>query len=49
MPVAVAATGLHALLDGLMHNWLLDPRAFDLEAVGAQVLEMYLSGLRSTA
>jgi len=48
MPIAVAATGLHALLDGLMHNWLLDPRAFDLEVVGAQVLEMYLSGLRAS-
>jgi len=48
-PIAIAAIGLHALLDGLMHNWLLDPRAFDLEMVGAQVLEMYLSGLQVTA
>ena len=44
-PVRVAAIGLHALIDGLMHNWLLDPKAFDLEAVGAQALDAYLAGL----
>ena len=44
-PVRVAAIGLHALIDGLMHNWLLDPQAFDLEAVGAQALDAYLAGL----
>ncbi len=42
---AVATVGLHALLDGLMHNWLLDPQAFDLESVGAQALDTYLAGL----
>lgn len=47
-PITSAATGLHALLDGLMHNWLLDPQAFDLEAVGAQVLETYLRGLQAS-
>ena len=45
--IAPAAIGLHALLDGLMHNWLLDPQAFDLETVGAGVLETYLNGLRA--
>jgi TetR/AcrR family acrAB operon transcriptional repressor len=44
-PVRVAAIGLHALIDGLMHNWLLEPQAFDLEAVGAQALDAYLAGL----
>lgn len=44
-PVATAAIGLHALIDGLMHNWLLDPQSFDLETVGATVLETYLVGL----
>lgn len=44
-PVGPAAIGLHALLDGLMHNWLLDPRAFDLEAIGALALDTYLAGL----
>ncbi|MBI2751734.1 MAG: TetR family transcriptional regulator [Burkholderiales bacterium] len=46
-PVGSAAIGLHALLDGLMHNWLLDPQAFDLEAIGALALETYLAGLAS--
>ena len=40
-----AAVGLHALLDGLMANWLLQPEAFDLEVVGAQALDAYLAGL----
>ncbi len=40
-----AAVGLHALLDGLMSNWLLEPQAFDLEDVGAQALDAYLAGL----
>ena len=44
-PTRGAAEGLHALLDGLMSNWLLDPKAFDLEVVGAQALDAYLAGL----
>jgi TetR/AcrR family acrAB operon transcriptional repressor len=43
--VRVAAIGLHALIDGLMHNWLLHPQSFDLEAVGAQALDAHLAGL----
>lgn len=45
IPTRGAAEGLHALLDGLMSNWLLDPKAFDLEVVGAQALDAYLAGL----
>lgn len=44
-PTRGAAEGLHALLDGLMSNWLLDPKAFDLEQVGIQALDAYLGGL----
>lgn len=44
-PVRLAAIGLHALIDGLMHNWLLNPESFDLEAVGAQALDAHLAGL----
>jgi TetR/AcrR family transcriptional regulator, acrAB operon repressor len=40
-----AARGLHALLDGLIQNWLLDPRAFDLPRTGRQALDNYLAGL----
>lgn len=45
MTPSVAATGLHALVSGLLQNWLLAPSAFDLEEVGAQTLEAYLAGL----
>ena len=47
-PVRLAAIGLHALIDGLMHNWLLQPEAFDLELVGARALDAYLVGLGGT-
>ena len=39
------AVGLHALIDGLIQNWMLDPAAFDLVQVGKQVLDAYLAGL----
>jgi TetR/AcrR family acrAB operon transcriptional repressor len=41
------ALGLHAMVDGLIQNWMLDPDAFDLVRVGRQVLQAYLSGLRT--
>ena len=47
MPARAAAIGLHALLDGLIHNWMLDPNGFDLVKVGAQALDAYLAGLAS--
>ena len=45
VPAAIAAQGLHGLLDGLIQNWLLDNAAFDLVEVGEQVVMVYLSGL----
>ena len=45
VPAPVAARGAHALIDGLLNNWLLDPAAFDLEAVGRASLDTYLAGL----
>ena len=45
VPAGVAARGLHALIDGLLHNWLLDTAAFDLEQVGMAALDTYLAGL----
>ena len=41
----VAAQGLHALLDGLIQNWLLDPALFDLLEVGEAMVGIYLRGL----
>ena len=42
---ATAAQGLHALIDGLVQNWLLDPQAFDLLEVGQCAIDIYLRGL----
>lgn len=45
IPAAAAAQGLHALISGLIQDWLLDPAAFDLVATGRQVFRVYLAGL----
>ena len=44
-----AAIGLHALVDGLLRNWMLDPGDFDLVKVGRQVVDAYLSSLATPA
>ena len=45
VPARAAAVGLHALLDGLLQNWMLDPTGFNLVKVGTQVLNTYFAGL----
>jgi TetR/AcrR family acrAB operon transcriptional repressor len=45
VPAATCAEGLHAIIDGLIQNWLLDSEAFDLVAVGQDVIAIYLAGL----
>jgi TetR/AcrR family acrAB operon transcriptional repressor len=47
LPVSasVGAQGLHAMIDGLIQNWLLDPQAFDLLEVGQCAIDVYLRGL----
>jgi TetR/AcrR family acrAB operon transcriptional repressor len=45
IPAHSAALGMHAVIDGLIQNWMLDPEAFDLVKVGTQVLDAYLAGL----
>lgn len=47
-PARQAAIGLHALLDGLIQTWMLDPQAFDLVKVGRQAVHTHLAGLTST-
>lgn len=44
-PARELALGLHAVVDGLLHNWLLDPDAFDLRKVGRMAVSVYLAGL----
>ncbi len=42
---SMVAQGLHALIDGLIQNWLLDPDAFDLLEIGQCAINVYLCGL----
>ena len=48
VPAPVAAQGLHALISGLIQNWLLDPQAFELVSTGRRVFRVYLEGLGFT-
>lgn len=41
----VGARTLHALVDGLIGNWMLDRSAFDLQRTGRVAVEQVLSGL----
>ena len=41
----MAAHGLHAMVDGLIQNWLLRPGEFDLQVAGAAVFDIYLAGM----
>lgn len=43
----VAALGVHALVDGLIQDWLLDPQAFNLLSVGRQAIDAYLRGCQA--
>lgn len=45
IPAPVAAHGLHALIDGLIQNWLLDRTAFELVRTGERTIDAYLAGL----
>jgi TetR/AcrR family acrAB operon transcriptional repressor len=42
---ATLALGLHALVVGLIHTWMLDPEAFDLAAEGGRAIDALLAGL----
>jgi TetR/AcrR family acrAB operon transcriptional repressor len=44
-PYAVAL-GLWVIVDGLIRAWLLDPQAFDLMKMGAQIIDAHLESLR---
>jgi TetR/AcrR family acrAB operon transcriptional repressor len=44
-----AALGLHAYVDGLIYDWLLDPGYFALGREAEALLDQYLDGLRATS
>lgn len=43
---AELAFALHALVDGLMQNWMLDATGLSLQVVGNRAIARYLAGLR---
>jgi TetR/AcrR family acrAB operon transcriptional repressor len=43
----LAAVGLHALVDGLITNWVLDPKYLSLARSAARLIDGYLDGLRA--
>lgn len=47
LPLASAAAGLFALVDGLLRNGTLAEGAFDLAAVGPVAVRAYIDGLRA--
>jgi len=47
LPARRAAVGLHAYVDGLIYNWLLDPRSFALDKDADALVDQYLLGLKS--
>jgi TetR/AcrR family acrAB operon transcriptional repressor len=40
------ALGLWVVVDGLMRNWLFDPHAFDLEALGRELITPQIAAIR---
>ena len=44
-PAGSAALGLIAVFDGLLHNWMLDRTAFDLQREGERAIDIYFRGL----
>jgi TetR/AcrR family transcriptional regulator, acrAB operon repressor len=44
-PAGSAALGLLAIFDGLLHNWMLDRTAFDLQREGERAIDAYFRGL----
>ena len=45
--VRALAQGLHALVDGLLRQWIPAPDAFDLCRVGQAAVDTYLDGVRA--
>lgn len=45
--VPLAAQALHAYIVGIMHEWVLDPDAFDLARAAGALIDAMLAGLRA--
>ena len=40
---------LHALVDGLIGNWVLDPKSFPLARDARHMVDLFLNGLKAPA
>ncbi len=45
----LAAIGLHALVDGLIVNWVLDPKYLPLAKAARPLVDSYINGLKTSA
>lgn len=45
----LATLAIHAYVTGLMHEWTLDPDAYDLRAAAPALIDAFISGLVSNA
>jgi len=45
--VRKASMCMWVMLDGLLRNWLFESEAFDLSALGGEVIDTFLAGLRA--
>ena len=45
--VALATQGLHSMIVGIMHEWVLDPAAYDLGTAAPVFIDIYLAGLKA--
>ena len=43
----LATQGLHALMVGIMHEWVLDPKAYDLEVAAPALIDMFIAGIKT--
>jgi TetR/AcrR family transcriptional regulator, acrAB operon repressor len=44
----LAAHGLNALMVGIMHEWVLNPSAYDLETAAPALIDAFLAGLATS-
>jgi TetR/AcrR family acrAB operon transcriptional repressor len=44
---SLAAHTMHAYVIGVMHEWVLDPGAYDLAGRAAAIIDLFLAGLRA--
>ncbi len=43
----LATQGLHALMIGVMHEWVLDPSAYDLASAAPALIDTWIAGLKA--